>query len=96
MTESNHEPEDLGFNLPVAARTSRTSVVVVLLVLVGGLFAVGYVRHRSSQAAVPEPGADTRAARVDTIKPVVLPRRPRSTRERRATFASGTSTSATR
>jgi len=51
------ENEDLGFELPPPARASRLGVGIVAVVLVGGAFAFGYLRHRSAQGDVPQPPA---------------------------------------
>ena len=45
-------PEDLGFELPEPARTSRVAVIAVLLVVVGATFAFATVAARVSLADV--------------------------------------------
>lgn len=40
--------DDLGFELPPPTKTSRGSVLVVLVLLVGGAFAFGYLQHRKA------------------------------------------------
>jgi membrane fusion protein (multidrug efflux system) len=65
------EPEDLGFALPPPSRTSRTGVVVVLAVLVGGGFALGWSQRSRARATAPAPSSEARATRVEVIKPGV-------------------------
>ncbi len=67
-----HDPDDLGFTLPPPATTSRIWVMLVLIVIVGGAFAYGYVKHRASVAAVPPPAivaGEARALRVQVFTP---------------------------
>ncbi|MDX2088031.1 MAG: efflux RND transporter periplasmic adaptor subunit [Kofleriaceae bacterium] len=64
------ETEDLGFQLPQPARTSRVVVFVVLALVVGGAFAFGYMRKKEARSAVP-PGASG-PRRVDVITPKAL------------------------
>jgi RND family efflux transporter MFP subunit len=64
-------PEELGFELPQAAKTSRTRVLVVFGAIVAGAFAFGYLHHRRSAsegslAGSAEGGAGA-MARVDLI-----------------------------
>ncbi|HTL35533.1 MAG TPA: efflux RND transporter periplasmic adaptor subunit [Kofleriaceae bacterium] len=42
-------PEDLGFELPAAAKSSWPKILVVVLLVVGGVFAVGYTKHHSGR-----------------------------------------------
>jgi RND family efflux transporter MFP subunit len=60
---SSTEPEELGFELPAPAKTSRGVIAVVLIGVVGGAFAVGYLQHRSS-------GVDAAIAHVETGAPI--------------------------
>jgi RND family efflux transporter MFP subunit len=64
--------DDLGFSLPSPARTSRTTVVVVLAVVVGGGFAVGWSQRSKAHDRVVPPAAEGRATRVEVIRPQVL------------------------
>jgi RND family efflux transporter MFP subunit len=48
-----HDPDDLGFVLPPPAKTSRITVIVVLVIVVGALFAYGYSKHRDAVSRVP-------------------------------------------
>lgn len=65
---SSNEPEDLGFALPVAARASRVTVVVVIAVVIGGAFAFGYFRQRKAHGDVPPLSTEIKAPRVEVIK----------------------------
>src|SRR5437588_356840 len=69
------QPEDLGFELPAPAKTSRGVIAVVIAGIVGGAFAIGYVLHHSAgggDAPVPrgEPGGVV--ARVEVLAPKSL------------------------
>ena len=64
-------PEDLGFALPQASRTSRAGVIVVVAILLGGGFAFGWSQRSKAHDAVPTPTAD-RVTRVQVIKPQVV------------------------
>ncbi len=66
-----HEPEDLGFSLPPPAKTSRTGVIVVLVVLVGGLFAFGWVQRGKARSSVDLPSSESKPTRVEVVKPAV-------------------------
>lgn len=65
-------PEELGFELPQPVRTSRIAVVVVLVSIVGGAFAFGYLQ-RSKSRALPETAyGGSGPIRVEVMKPAVL------------------------
>ncbi|HUJ59559.1 MAG TPA: efflux RND transporter periplasmic adaptor subunit [Kofleriaceae bacterium] len=66
----NHEREELGFDLPAPAQTSRVRIVIVLVVLAGGLFAFGYSR-RSPPGEAPI-ARQSGIPHVETSKPKVL------------------------
>ncbi len=66
------EPDDLGFPLPVAARGSRITVLVVVVAVIGGAFTFGYLRQRKAHGEVPVVSHETQATRVDVIKPTAL------------------------
>jgi RND family efflux transporter MFP subunit len=66
------EPEDLGFNLPPPAKASRITVLVAIVVVVGGAFAFGYARQRSAHGETAPAGAKTEAPLVEVMKPHVL------------------------
>src|SRR4051794_14861490 len=70
MTESPQD--DLGFELPPPARGSRGLVVVVLAIVVGGLFTLGYLKHHSARGDSPIVTAENGAIRVEVQKPTVV------------------------
>jgi RND family efflux transporter MFP subunit len=69
--QDHQEPEDLGFPLPPPSRTSRTGVIVVLAVLVGGAFAFGWAQRSKAHNRIEAPVGEARATRVEVIKPGV-------------------------
>jgi RND family efflux transporter MFP subunit len=71
-TQDNQEPEDLGFPLPPPSRTSRTGVLVVLALLVGGAFAFGWAQRSKARNSVPTASVEARATRVEVFKPGVV------------------------
>ncbi len=66
-------PDDLGFPLPQPAQRSRVTVLVILVLLVGGAFAFGYLQrskaHRSMPAATLGDGGPVH---VEVMKAEVL------------------------
>jgi membrane fusion protein (multidrug efflux system) len=64
--------EELGFELPAPAKSSRTRVVAVLVVIVGCAFAIGYTQHHKASGATPLASEASGAVRVDVIKPKLL------------------------
>lgn len=66
------EPEDLGFALPPPSRSSRTRVLVVLALLVGGAFAFGWSQRSKAHGRIPLPAAEGRPTRVELTRPTVL------------------------
>lgn len=64
-------PEDLGFALPQPARTSRTAVIAVIAILLGGGFAFGWSQRTKARDRVPAV-AEARPTRVQTVKPRAL------------------------
>lgn len=60
--------EELGFELPVPAKSSRTRVLAVIVVVVGGAFVIGYTQHHRAQGATPIASESSGAVRVDVIK----------------------------
>ncbi len=71
MSQSTEQPEDLGFELPAPAKSSRAAVAVVLVLIVGGGFALGYRQHGKGHTGLPV-AADPAAPHVDVIKPKML------------------------
>lgn len=76
MTPENQDhpehPEDLGFSLPPPARTSRTGVIVVLVVVVGGAFAFGWAQRSKAHSQVAAPVVDSRPTRLEVFKPTIV------------------------
>jgi membrane fusion protein (multidrug efflux system) len=66
------EPEDLGFALPPPSRTSRTGVVIVLAIVLGGGFAFGWAQRSKDHDRVPLQVAEARPTRVEVTAPQVL------------------------
>lgn len=64
-----HDPEDLGFALPAPSRTSRTGVIIVLAILLGGGFAFGFRQRSKAHERVLVPTGEARATRVEVVKP---------------------------
>ena len=60
--------EELGFELPAPAKSSRTRVLAVLVVVVGGAFVIGYTQHHRARGATPVAAESSGAVRVDVIK----------------------------
>ena len=65
-------PEDLGFPLPLPSRTSRTGVVVVLAILIGGAFAFGWVQRSKAHTGALLTAAEARPTRVEVMTPAVV------------------------
>lgn len=64
-------PDDLGFELPPPARSSRMRIAVAIAVLAGGAFAIGYFRHRQARGDVPADERE-RVVRVEVVTPARL------------------------
>src|SRR4029078_4146447 len=62
--------EELRFDVPGAGRRAWWSVALVTVVVVGALFAFGYLRHRAAAGEVTT-DADGRMVRVEGLKPTV-------------------------
>jgi RND family efflux transporter MFP subunit len=75
-TVTDHSPaqesEDLGFALPTPSRISRTTVIVVLVILLGGGFAFGFRQRSKAHDRVPAALAEGRATQVEVITPKSL------------------------
>jgi RND family efflux transporter MFP subunit len=65
------QPDDLGFELPAAAKQSRTGILIVLAVIVGGGFAFGWIQHRKAHGDTALP-RDNGPVHVQVIKPATL------------------------
>jgi membrane fusion protein, multidrug efflux system len=75
MTEPSSAPstpEDLGFELPQPVRTSRVTVVVALVVVVGAVFAFGYFQRSRSHSLPAATYGGGGPVRVEVTKPTVL------------------------
>lgn len=72
MSERPPQIDDLGFELPPAAKSSRAFVVVMVVLLAGGLFAFGYFRRNNAHRGVPITATETGAIRVEVIAPKEL------------------------
>src|SRR4051812_9891901 len=66
------EPEELGFELPAAAKSSRAVVLVVLSVLILGAFTFGYLQHRKARGDTPLVSAGTQVPRVEVMTAATL------------------------
>lgn len=62
-------PDDLGFELPPPAQSSRLRVVVALSIVVGGAFAFGYFQHRKARGGTPVAVHESGPVRVEVVKP---------------------------
>jgi len=67
-----HASEDLGFALPPPSRTSRTGVIVVLAILLGGGLAFGLSQRGKAHERAALPTPTSRATHVQVIKPKLL------------------------
>ncbi len=65
-------PDELGFALPAPSRTSRTAVIVVVAIVLGGGFAFGWTQRGKDRERVPAATPEARAIRVEVVKPQVL------------------------
>jgi RND family efflux transporter MFP subunit len=71
-TDEHTRDDDLGFELPAPAKSSRVTVIAAFCVIVGGAFAFGYIRHRNAHAEVATANSDTSLVRVDVVHPTEL------------------------
>ncbi|HEX3479110.1 MAG TPA: efflux RND transporter periplasmic adaptor subunit [Kofleriaceae bacterium] len=67
-----HASEDLGFALPPPSRTSRTGVIVVLAIMLGGGLAFGLSQRGKAHERTALPAPTSRATHVQVIKPKLL------------------------
>ncbi|HSD90671.1 MAG TPA: efflux RND transporter periplasmic adaptor subunit [Kofleriaceae bacterium] len=77
MTQSTPAPkpessDDLGFELPPPAQGSTGKIVLVLALVVGGVFALFYVKHQKARGGTPVAVAESGAIRVEVIQPKEL------------------------
>jgi RND family efflux transporter MFP subunit len=59
--------DDLGFELPAPVKSSRTRVVAVLAIVVGGAFVVGYTQHHKASGATAITSDAAGSVRVEVI-----------------------------
>ena len=73
MTQSQPSgPDDLGFELPPAAQSSWVKILVVVVVVVGGVFAIGYVKHQNARGGTPTFASENGPLRVEVLTPKEL------------------------
>jgi membrane fusion protein, multidrug efflux system len=66
------EPEDLGFALPSPSRTSRARVLIVVAIIVGGAFAIGWSQRSKARSHGAAMVTESRSTRVEVIRPTVV------------------------
>jgi RND family efflux transporter MFP subunit len=64
--------DDLGFELPVFVKSSRTRVVAVFAIVVAGAFVIGYTQHTKARGATPTTADAAGSLRVEVIAPKTL------------------------
>jgi membrane fusion protein (multidrug efflux system) len=64
--------EDLGFALPPPSHTSRTAVIVVLVIVLGGGLAFGLTQRGKAHERTAVPPQTARATRVQVVRPKVI------------------------
>ena len=64
--------EDVGFELPAAAKFSRARVLVIIIVLIGGAFGFGYYQHKKAGAVLDDGRVSGTTLHVETISPKPL------------------------
>src|SRR5579862_2050347 len=65
-------PDQLGFELPAAAQSSRGRVLVVIALIAGGGFAFGYLEHHKARGDTVVAHGELGAVHVEVIKPTAL------------------------
>jgi RND family efflux transporter MFP subunit len=68
----SQEPEELGFELPPPANASRGRVLVIVVLLVAGGLALGWLQRRKPHGDAIAATAESGATQVTVIKPKVL------------------------
>jgi membrane fusion protein, multidrug efflux system len=66
MTEPT-QPDDLGFELPPPAQSSWVKVLLIAVVVIGGVFAIGYVKHQKARGGTPITATDSGPLRVEVF-----------------------------
>jgi membrane fusion protein, multidrug efflux system len=69
---TEHTDADLGFELPAPAKSSRATVIAAFVVLAGGAFVFGYIRHKNAHGEVAAVVGDSNLSRVDVVHPTEL------------------------
>jgi membrane fusion protein, multidrug efflux system len=64
--------EDIGFELPAAAKFSRGRVVVIIVLVIGGAFGFGYYQHKKAGAVLDEVRSTSTTLHVETFAPKSL------------------------
>jgi RND family efflux transporter MFP subunit len=64
--------DDLGFELPAPAKSSRTRVVAVFGIVVAGAFVFGYTQHHKARGATPTAADAAGSLRIEVITPKTL------------------------
>jgi membrane fusion protein (multidrug efflux system) len=64
--------EDVGFELPAAAKFSRSRVLVIIVLLIAGAFGFGYYQHKKAGAVLDEVRSTSSTLHVETILPKPL------------------------
>ena len=67
MTQPSQTPDDLGFELPPPAQSSWLKILLIAVVVVGGVFAIGYVKHQKARGGTPIAATDTGPLRVEVF-----------------------------
>jgi membrane fusion protein (multidrug efflux system) len=66
---SSEETDDLGFELPAPAKSSRATVIAAFAVIVGGAFVFVYMRHERAHGETAAQQADTNLVKLDVVHP---------------------------
>jgi membrane fusion protein (multidrug efflux system) len=66
---SSEHTDDLGFELPAPAKTSRAAVIAGFVVIVGGLAVFGYVRREHAHGEIAAQSTDTSLVKVEVVHP---------------------------
>jgi membrane fusion protein, multidrug efflux system len=72
VTTEHTDHEDLGFELPAAAKASRAGVAAAIAVIVVGAFGFVYFRREHAHADTAAQRADTSLIKVDVLRPAEL------------------------
>src|ERR1041385_4896808 len=65
-------PDDLGFDLPPPAQGALTKVLVLAVLVLGGVFAFGYMRHQKGRGGTPVSATDSGPIHVEVFTPKEL------------------------